>query len=161
CCNGNADYTCISAEEQECYGDPARNRSDQCTHDKWFTHRNRELSPKNVLQAQKLAQSPHQCEELDRNPYLSPSLSRHSHHCRCDAFSAAERHSSAAATALRDSELSKTSIAAAVCLYVHFHHLFHGWCYASDDVARRSFGLLRHDLWLQIDPSVSSSELVT
>jgi hypothetical protein len=28
-------------------------------------------------------------------------------------------------------------------------------------VARRSFGLLRHDLWLQIDPSTSATVLVT
>src|SRR5262245_40660608 len=81
CCYGNADHTCISAEEQERYGDPARNRSDQCTHDKRFTHRKRELGPKNVLQAKKLAQSPHQREELDRNPHLCPSLSRQSHLC--------------------------------------------------------------------------------
>src|SRR5262245_33415680 len=87
CCYGNADHACISAEEQERYGDPARNRSDQCTHDERFTHRNRELSPKNVLQAKKLAQSPHQCEELDRNPYLCPSLSGQSHHCRCCGLS--------------------------------------------------------------------------
>jgi hypothetical protein len=29
------------------------------------------------------------------------------------------------------------------------------------EVARRSFGLVRHDLWLQIDASVTSRELVT
>src|SRR5262249_37805798 len=97
CCYGNADHTCISAEEQERYGDPARNRSDQCTHDKRFTHRKRELGPKNVLQAKKLAQSPNQREELDRNPYLCPSLSRQSPHGRCQAPSAAERPRSAAA----------------------------------------------------------------
>src|SRR5262245_51633926 len=91
CCDGNADHTCISAEEQERYGDPARNCSDRCTHDKRFTHRHREFSPKNVLQAKKLAQGPHHRKELDRNPDLCPSLSRQSYHCRCDAPSAAER----------------------------------------------------------------------
>jgi hypothetical protein len=30
-----------------------------------------------------------------------------------------------------------------------------------DGVTRRSFGLVKHDFWLQIDPSVSRTELVT
>jgi hypothetical protein len=40
-------------------------------------------------------------------------------------------------------------------LYVHFHSRFHVGSILNRGVARRSFGLLRFDLLLQIDPSAS------
>jgi hypothetical protein len=57
CCYGNAYRSCIPADKQERYGYPARNRSDECTYDKRFTDRNRDLGPEDILQAKILAQS--------------------------------------------------------------------------------------------------------
>ena len=46
-------------------------------------------------------------------------------------------------------------------LVCSFHTRFHGGSIILRGVARRSFGLVRLDLWLQIDPSALDSELVT
>jgi hypothetical protein len=53
--------------------------------------------------------------------------------------------------------LPKTEDAAAVCLYVPFHSRFSVGSILNGGVARRSFGLLRFDLLLQIDPSASDA----
>src|SRR5262249_559542 len=52
-------------------------------------------------------------------------------------------------------EAPETRIAAAVCLYVHFCSRPRVESILNRGVARRSFGLLRCDLLLQIDPSAS------
>jgi hypothetical protein len=68
----------------------------------------------------------------------------------------AERYSSAAAAATVSFELPETKKAAAVCLYVAFHSGSLVGSILNRGVARRSFGLLRFDLLLQIDPSASA-----
>src|SRR4051794_18539578 len=46
-------------------------------------------------------------------------------------------------------------------LVCSFHLRLHAGGIFLRGVARRSFGLVRHDLWLQIDPSAAGRELVT
>ena len=65
------------------------------------------------------------------------------------------RTPSSAAAAAENLELRETRIAAAVCLYVPFRARPSVGRILDRGVARRSFGLLRLDLLLQIDPSVS------
>jgi hypothetical protein len=61
------------------------------------------------------------------------------------------------------SSFDATSIGTAVvCLYVHFTPtIASAGMLQPGQVAGRSFGLVRRDLLLQIDPSVLDSELVT
>src|SRR5205807_185551 len=51
--------------------------------------------------------------------------------------------------------LEEAAEEAGVRLYVHFHSRHPVGSILDRGVARRSFGLLRHDLLLQIDPSAS------
>jgi hypothetical protein len=46
-------------------------------------------------------------------------------------------------------------------LVCSIHSRFQSGSILDRGVARRSFGLLRSDLWLQIDPSASDTALVT
>ena len=62
---------------------------------------------------------------------------------------------SAAGAAGWDNVTRKILIAAPVCLYVQFHSRPSFGSTLKRGVARRSFGLLRPDLWLQIDPSAA------
>jgi hypothetical protein len=54
-----------------------------------------------------------------------------------------------------------TVIRVAGLLVCSIHSRFQCGSILDRGVARRSFGLLRHDLWLQIDPSISVPALVT
>src|SRR5439155_1040337 len=61
-------------------------------------------------------------------------------------------HSSAAGAASLSCPLPEAGAAAPVCLYVHFCSRRCVGSILDRGVARRSFGLLRYDLLLQIDP---------